>query len=287
MGLVVQTIANAGITSAFFAIIAVGFSLVFGVMRVANYSHGVFFMLGAYIVWLLYSEGSFPFFVAVLAALVLVGLLGMGTERILFRRMRGDIIGGAVISIGLMFAIEASVAQIWGVGLPKPVPAAIPGALEVMGVSVGWQRVAIVPGTIAMLGLLWVFLNRTRLGRAVRASAMDSEAASLQGISINRSGLVALGFGAALAGMGGALMAPVLAVTPYMGDFPLLMCFIIVITGGAGSLKGAVLASILFGFIYTIVSTVAESFIAIIVMLVAMFILLAIRPQGLAGYAEK
>lgn len=287
MELVWQTTANAVVTCAFYAIMAVGFSLAFGVMGVANYAHGEFFMLGAYAVWLLYSVSHWPFFAAVVGAIVVVGLVGLITERTLFRRMRGNILGGVIMGIGLLFILQVFVGRMWGVGIPKPVPPAFPGALDAFGVIIGWQRVIIFPAVILILGALYLFLSRFRLGRSLRACALDSEAAALQGISINRSGAIALGLAGALAGVGGALMAPILSVTPYMGHFPLLICFIVVIVGGAGNLKGAILASIIFGFLHTFVTTYIDSTIAMIASCLVMFIILTIRPQGLMGYAEK
>lgn len=287
MDLVLQSVANAIIASAFYAIMAVGFSLAFGVMRVANYAHGEFFMLGGYTVWFLYTVNHWPFFTAVVGAIVVVGMVGVITERTLFRHIRGNILGGVIIGIGLMFILQVSVAQIWGLGMPKPVRPIFPGSLDIAGISVSWQRLIVLLATILILGALYFFLHRFMLGRGLRASAMDNEAASLQGININTVSAIALGLAAALAGVGGALMAPIISVTPYMGHFPLLICFIVVIVGGAGNLKGAIFASIIFGFLHTFVTTYSDSTIAMIAGYLFMFTILTIRPQGLMGYAGK
>jgi branched-chain amino acid transport system permease protein len=154
------------------------------------------------------------------------------------------------------------------------------------GIVVSWQRVIIIPIAIITITLLYIFLNWTRLGRGLRASALDSEAASLHGISVNISAFMALGIGSAMAGLAGGLMAPIMSVTPYMGHLIIMMCFVIIIVGGAGSLKGAILASIFFGFLFTIVTTVLDSVIAMIVASVVMGIVLAIRPGGMTGYAQ-
>ena len=137
-----------------------------------------------------------------------------------------------------------------------------------------------------MLGLLWLFLHRFKLGRALRATAKDPEAAALQGISTDRMALLAMGIAAAFAGVAGALMASIYPVTPYMGHTVILMTFIIVIVGGTGSLEGAFLAAILFGFLHTIVTTVLDSTIANIIVTVVMAVVLAIRPKGLLGREE-
>ena len=287
MDLVWQTLANAVMASSFYVIIAVGFTLVFGVMRVANYAHVQFYMLGAYTVWLFYAQAHWPFFVAVGMAILIVGLLGILAERTVFRPVRGDMFAGALVGLGLLFIIEILVGRAWGVGLPEVIPVPFHGALNIWGVFIPWQRIIILPFAILMLILLYFFLRRTQLGRGVRASALDEEAAALHGVSANTMAVVALGMGSAMAGLAGALMAPIVAVYPYMGHKVLLILFVIVIVGGAGSLKGAILASILFGSLNTIITTWLDSTIAIIIACVFMGILLAVRPQGLVGYAEK
>jgi branched-chain amino acid transport system permease protein len=286
MHLVFQTIANSVVMSCFFMLLAVGLTLVFGVMKTANYAHGEFYMVGAYAVWLLYARAGWPFFAAVVAAVLIVGLLGLVTERTLFRPMRGNILSGYIISIGLVFILQVLAARIWGAAMPKKVPDAVPGALNMGGIIVSWHRVIVIPAVIVTITLLYIFLNRTRLGQGLRASAQDSEAASLHGISASLSSFMALGIGSAMAGLAGGLMAPIMSVTPYMGHLVIMMCFVIIIVGGAGSLKGAILASISFGFLFTIVTTIFDSVIAMIVACVLMGIVLSIRPGGMIGHAQ-
>ncbi|MCK4783880.1 MAG: branched-chain amino acid ABC transporter permease [Desulfobacteraceae bacterium] len=284
MELVLQTFINAIQLSIFYALVAIGLSLVFGVAGIANLAHGELYMLGAYVVWLFYGLRGVNYIAAVLLAMLLVGGLGIIIERGIFKPLRGNVLGVAIISVGLLFILQVLVGQIWGLGYPKRVDAPIMGALNIHGVSIGWQRVIIIFASILLLGTLWVFLQRTKLGRAIRASAQDSEAASLQGISINRSATLAMGIGSALTGAAGALMAPAFAVHPYMGHVVLLIALIVVIVGGAGNLKGTVLAAILFGFLYTIITTFLDAVIANIASVLFMVLLLAIKPGGLAEH---
>lgn len=286
MELALQTVANAWVATFLYAVVAVGLALIFGVMRTANFAHGEFFMVGAYTVWLLYARGDWPFPAAVLAAVGVVAGIGLITERTIFRPLRGNVVAGLIASLGLVFILQVIVGRIWGLGMSKPVPPAFPGSLEILGASVGWQRFIMIPAGITMLGLLWLFLHRFKLGRALRATAQDPEAAALQGISIDRMALLAMGIAAAFAGVAGALMASIYPVTPYMGHTVILMTFIIVIVGGTGSLEGAFLAAILFGFLHTIVTTVLDSTIANIIVTVVMAVVLAIRPKGLLGREE-
>jgi len=284
MELVLQTLINGIQLSSFYALLAIGLSLIFGVAGIANLAHGELYMLGAYVVWLFYGLRGVNYIVAVLLAMLLVGGLGIVIERGIFKPLRGNVLGVAIISIGLLFILQVLVGQIWGLGYPKRVDAPIMGALNIHGAFIGWQRVIVISATVFLLGLLWVFLQRTRLGRGIRASAQDSEAASLQGISINRSATLAMGIGSALTGATGALMSPAIAVHPYMGHMALLIALIVIIVGGAGNLKGTVLTAILFGFLYTIITTFLDAVIANIASVLFMVILLAIKPEGLAEH---
>ena len=175
MELVLQTLINGIQLSTFYAIIAVGLSLVFGVAGIANLAHGELFMLGAYVVWLSYSLKGLNFIAAVLLSMVIIGGLGIIIERFIFKPLRGNVLGVAIISVGLLFIFQVLVGQIWGLGYPKRVDAPIMGALDIRGVSIGWQRVIVIFAAIFLLGLLWIFLQRTKLGRGIRASAEDSE----------------------------------------------------------------------------------------------------------------
>ncbi len=287
MEFVGQTIVNGLVTSSFYALIAVGLSLVFGVMNIVNFAHGELYMLGAYMVWRLYAVGDMPFFAAVAVAIVTVGLLGILLERGIFRPVRGNMLSALIISIGMVFILQVSVGQIWGVGKMKPIPAAFPEAIGLLGIATSWQRLIVIPVAILLLGGLWVFLSRSRLGRALRAVAQDPEAALLQGISPNRSATIAMLIGSAMAGAAGALMAPIMSVHPYMGHTVIWTCFVIIIVGGAGNIKGTILAALFFGFLHTIITTLLDSTIALIVSSLFMLIFLAIRPQGLLGYAER
>jgi branched-chain amino acid transport system permease protein len=282
--LIVQTLINSVQLSSFYALLAIGLSLVFGVAGIANLAHGELYMLGAYVVWLFYGVRGLNYVGAVLLAMLLVGGFGIVIERSIFRPLRGNVLGVAIISVGLLFILQVLVGQIWGLGYPKRVDDPIMGALNFRGITIGWQRIIVMSAAVLLLGMLWLFLQQTKLGRAIRASAEDSEAASLQGISINRSAMLAMGIGSALTGAAGALMAPAVAVHPYMGHMALLIALIVVIVGGVGNLKGTVLTAVLFGFLYTIITTFLDAVIANIASVLFMVLLLAIKPRGLAEH---
>ena len=284
MEIIFQTCINALVASSFFALTAVGLVLIFGVMGIVNFAHGEFFMVGAYTVWIFYSKMGWPFFIAVLAALVVVTLIGLLMERFLFRPMRDNPLGGLINSIGVLFILQVLAVKIGGLGLMKHVPSAFPGVIQIAeGVTLPVQRLVALIVSAALLLFIWLFLTRTKLGWALRATAQDNEAAALQGISINRISMLAMGLGAAAAGVAGALIAPLTRVQPYMGHSVIITAFIVTIVGGLGSLSGAILAAVLYAFFHTFVTTYFGGIIATILGLLIMLVVLIIKPTGLMG----
>ena len=165
MDTAVQTLVNALMQSSFVALMAVGLVLIFGVMRVINFAHGEFYMAGAYVVFWLYAQHQLPFFAAVVAAMIIVGIIGLIMEQILFKPMRDNPLGGLIMSVGVLFILQVLAAVIFGVGLMKHIPPNFPGATQVFmeGVSVPWQRLVAFGISILLLVGLWLFLKRTRL----------------------------------------------------------------------------------------------------------------------------
>ncbi len=285
--LLLQTVVNAVYAASIMALVAVGLVLIFGVMGVINFAHGEFYMLGAYVVAFAYGGQGMPFLLAVAIGLVFVGMLGLLAERALFRPLRKNPLGGLIVSIGLLLVLQAAIAMGFGVraeNIPSPFRAIIP-LNDNVGIPL--QRLVTIIAAAALLAGLWFFLKHTRLGVALRACAQDPEAASLQGISVHQTARIAMGVGAALAGVAGALTAPLVRTYPYMGHSVIVTAFIVIIVGGMGSLEGAVIASILYAFLHTFVTTFADGVTADIVGLLLMLIVLIIRPQGLFGKPDR
>lgn len=279
----IQTLANSVVAASIYALVAVGLALAFGVMKMANFAHGEFFMVGAYVVYVLYALGGWPFPVAVVLAMPIVAILGLLTERLIFRPTRKNILAGFMATAGLAFILQVIAGRIWGVGMAKGIPTPYMGAAEIGDTTIGWQRLIVIPCAFAMLLALRYFLYRVKLGKALRACALDPETAALQGISINKMTALAMALAGASAGLAGALMAPIHSVTPYMGHGVILIAFVVVIVGGMASIEGAILAAVLLGFIHTFVTTLTDNLIATMVGVAFMAVTLVIRPQGLLG----
>ena len=289
LDLLLQTIVNATYAASYLALVAVGLALIFGVMGVINFAHGELYMLGAYSVVYLYVEQEMNYFAAVAIGLIFMGVLGAAMERGLFRPMRDNPLGGLIVSIGLLLMLQAAVAMGFGVRMEHITPPyqVVIHVFGMEGVVIPLQRLFVIVAAVVLLGGLWIFLRRTRLGWAMRACAQDNEAAALQGISINQTARMAMCIGAALAGVAGALTAPLVRTYPYMGHSVIVAAFIVIIVGGIGSLEGAVIAAILYAFVHTFVTTQFDGVIADIVGLVLMMLVLIIRPTGLFGTKDR
>ncbi len=285
MELLIQSIVNGFIQSGFYALAAVGLVLIFGVMGVVNFAHGELVMVGAYTVWLLHAQYGVPFLPTILIAILLVTAIGALMEQFLFRPMRGDPLGGLICSIGVLFILQVVATVVGGDGPSKQVPPPYEGTLVLWDfLRVPYQRLFAIGVAIAALGLLWYFLTRTRLGWALRAVSQDREAASLQGINSNRISMIAICVGAAMAGLAGALMAPLTNINPHMGHNVIITAFIVTIVGGVGSLSGAVIASVLYALFHTFVTTYFNGTVATISGLLIMVLVLIIRPTGIMGH---
>jgi branched-chain amino acid transport system permease protein len=287
LDLFLQTVVNATYAASYMALIAVGLVLIFGVMGVINFAHGELYMAGAYTVVALYAGSGIPFFLAVAAGLVFVGLLGLLMEYALFRPLRDNPLGGLIASIGFLLILQTAAVLGFGVQMEHVPPATQGKIVFPGGVVLTYQRLYVIVATVVLLGALWLFLRRSKFGWALRACAQDREAAALQGMSINNTARLAMFIGAALAGVAGALTAPLVSPTPSMGHSVIITAFIIIIVGGIGSLEGAVLAAVLYAFVSTFVTTIYDGTLANIVGLLLMLIVLIVRPTGLFGAKER
>ncbi len=266
-----------------YAIFSVGLALSWGVMRMANFAHGEFYMLGAYVIYMLYATLGWPFPLAVLAAFPLLAIMGVITERVIFRQTRGNILAGYIATAGLSFMLQVVAGQIWGVGLPKPIPTPYMGAMDIGATSIGYQRAIIIPIAAIMMLSLWYLLFHVRIGKALRACAQDVEIAAIQGISINKVSMLAMLVAGGFAGVAGALMAPLQPVTPYLGQSIITNAFIVVIVGGIESIGGAVIAAFLLAIIHTFVTTLVDGVVAAMAGVILMAVVLIIKPEGLLG----
>jgi branched-chain amino acid transport system permease protein len=213
-----------------------------------------------------------------------VGLAGVVAERLVFRHLRGKTLNAFIVSLGLLWVLQATAQLSFGV-LDKSVPSAVSGIVRVGGVIVSRERLFVFLTAVALITGLYLFLKFTRTGQAMRAVAQDADAAALQGVNIELASALGFGIGCALAGAAGALLAPIFAVSPTMGALPVVKAFIIIIVGGMGSLPGAVLGGLLLGAVEGVGTLFMSSAAVNILGFLMVIAILLLRPRGLLGAA--
>ena len=191
-----------------YGLIVSGLTLVFSVMRIVNFAHGEFYMLGGFIAYYLFAQAGIPYFLTLMAGFVALGLLGLGLERVVFRPFRGQLLGAFIVSLGLSMILQNLAEQSFGIA-GKHIPSAFPGNFIMGSVSFSAERMAIVIISAILLIGLHFFLQRIKVGQAMRAVAQESEAAVLGGINVNRISGFTMALGSGLAGLAVALLGPV------------------------------------------------------------------------------
>ena len=233
---------------------------------------------------MLHAQFGLGYIPALLVAIILVAALGLVMERALFRPTRSDPLAGLICSIGVLFILQVVAALVGGDGPSKQVAPPYPGTMVLFDiVAVPYQRLFSLAISTTALIALWFFLTRSKFGWALRAVAMDREAAALQGINTDRISVIAIGIGTALAGLAGGLVAPLTNINPHMGHNVIITAFIVTIVGGVGSLSGAVLAAVLYAMFHSVVTVYLGATIATIFGLVLMVVVLIVKPTGIMG----
>lgn len=278
-----QVLVNGLAFGASLALVAIGLTLIFGVLRVVNFAHGALFMLGAYVTYYLMQAGA-NYLVALVAAVVALGLLGAGLEFAVFRRFRNRMLEGAVAAIALTLLIGNIGTRVF-TGQPRVVHGPFNGALRFGGITLGADRAFVIVCSVVAVVVLHLAVKRTRYGKAMRAVQQDSYAASLQGIDASRVSMLSFAAATMLAGLAGALIAPTQVVTPSMGEAPLLLSFVVIILGGMGSVNGALVAALLIGVVQSATATYWIPQAALWVSFLVAIGILLVRPTGLFGRA--
>jgi len=266
-----------------YILMALGLTLMFGMMHIINFAHGAIYMLGAFVVYYVFYLGGFPYIVAFFGAMILLGLFGFVVERLIYRPIRGGIEPTLVALLALTTLLQAAGYPLFG-PLDKDVPSVFEGSYQILGTPISAERLVVIPVAAVLVLALYLFINKTRMGTAMRAIEQDKEAAALQGVNVNIVNAVAFAVGFSLAAAAGALMAPIFKLDPMMGEQPLLKAFIIIILGGLGSIPGAILGGLMLGFIDSIVATAVGVEPAFLLSFLFIILLLIFKPNGLFGY---
>jgi branched-chain amino acid transport system permease protein len=270
------------IWGAIYTILALGFTLIFGVARILNLAYGAMYLVASYLIYTLVTRFGMPAPVAWLLAVAATALAGMLLYRVFIFPLR-DTLGRVLIVTAGMAIFLQEVAVLLYSTEPRYVPTVLPGSLEFLGVRITHQQLLTLVVAFALVALLHLFLERTRYGRELRAVAQDSEMASLMGIPVERTYLVAMGLSTALAAAAGALVAPFLTVSPEMGWSPLLVAFTVVVLGGLGSLGGTIAAAFIVAYAEMLTAYLISPQLRDAATFAIMIGTLVFRPHGLFG----
>jgi len=276
-----QQILNGLVLSGLYALIALGFTMMFGIAGIGNFAHGSVLMWGAYVVVVAVGM-KLNFFLAVALSAVLLGVFGFASERIVFEPLlKRPLLHSLLASVGLMFILNNLVLALFG-GMTWNIPSPVSGALSVGGLILSWQRVMALAITACLILALHLFLQYTRIGRAIRAYAQDKEGALVVGVNPREVNAAIFVVSASLAAVAGALYGSMFSVEPTMGFLPMIKAFSMVVVGGLGSVAGAVLGAFIIGMgeslgqAYLPSAAYAQGFAFLI-----MIIILLVRPSGI------
>ena len=279
---------NALMLGGTYALLGIGLTLIFGIMRVVNFTHGELYAFGAYMMYGLVMKADVNFFVALGLAIVLGVLLGALLELVLLSRLRAaDIDTTMLVMIGAWIALQNAEQLAW-TGVAVSINNPFPAAPLVMGpVSVAWNRVFVFAMALVLIVLSYWVINGTKLGRAMRATFQDRDTAALMGVQIGAVHTATFALGSGLAAAAGALLGPVFVAYPSMGDLAAAKAFAVVILGGLGSIPGATLG----GFILALVEELGAGYISSgyrdAMGFLLIIVILLFRPTGLFARKER
>lgn len=283
-----QIITGISIGSRLF-LVAVGLSLIFGVLDVLNFTHGVLYMLGAYVAIVVVQSVVGSFVLGIVAAILVVAVVGGVLEAVFIRQLYGreeEVLDQLLLTFAFVLIITDGIRAIFGSGsrLMRP-PAALTGTIPLgPGLSIPVYRAFVILMAVAVLGGILAVLRYTNIGRIVRATSSDREMARLLGIDVPKLYTAVFVVGAALAGLGGALAAPLQSVSPALGNQVIVDAFVVVVIGGLGSFTGAFVGAMIIGLLIALGSGVAGA--GVLFPFLAMIVVLVWRPTGLFGGAE-
>jgi branched-chain amino acid transport system permease protein len=266
-------------------VIAVGLNIIFGVLNIINFAHGALYMLGAYLAYSCISMWGMPFWLTLLVAPLAVAALAVAIDRLMLRFIyQREISDSLLLTFALLLILNESVKLVWGTGIyVVDPPALLQGTVHLPGdVTYPVYSLFVVSVGLVFLAALWFLFNRTRLGKIMRAAALDREMAQVLCINTRTVITGAFAFGAWLAAVGGVVAAPMRAIDPGMGDKIIIESFIVVVIGGLGSFPGALLGAIVLGLIYGLGGRFLPD-VNLVLPFVGMAIVLLLKPHGLMG----
>lgn len=275
------------INSVILALVALGFNLTFGISGVANFAYGAFYVTAGFMTWAGINSLGLPFWLSAVLSVLMVGGMGALMYRYLLLRVRGLVVSEVIATFGVGLALLELFRYLGFIGWEYTLPVFIDASIDIGDLVVDAQRIIIVVVGAAMATLLWVFTRHSRTGRAFRAIAQDEHTALTLGINTDRVATIAVAFGAAYGAVAAVVILPLGTISVGEGYNVLVNALAVCIVGGLGSTVGVIVASLLIGYAQTITSMYFDTHWMMIVSLVAILLVLVIKPSGLFGHHKQ
>lgn len=281
MNIFFQQLLNGLTLGSVYSLVALGLTLVYGILHIPNFAHGALYMIGAYMAWFLAASLGAGYWIALVGAAGIVAALAVLSERLIFHRLRASPpLHDMIAAIGLMLLLEAVIQALWGAEFNR-LPSPFPWILRFADLTAPAQRLLIIAAALGLMLALHLFLTRTLAGATIMAMAQNRDGAALVGINANRVSMMTFAISGALAAVAATLFAPINLIYPAMGHLVIMKAFVIIILGGMGSVPGAIMGAMIIGFAESFgafyISTDYKDLIAFAVLV----IILSARPQGL------
>jgi branched-chain amino acid transport system permease protein len=270
------------INGSFYALVSLGLAIIFGLLQVVNFAHGTLYMLGAYVAWGLLEYLGIGYWPALVIAPMVVAGIGLVIERLMLRRLYGlDHLYALLLTFGLSMLLEGALRMKFGAG-GQPYPNPISAGIDLEAAFIPGYRLWVIAASIGLCGATWFVTERTKIGSYLRAATENAALVRTFGVSVPRILMITYSLGVGLAGLSGAMAAPIYQVSAHMGSHMITVVFAVVVIGGMGSLLGSIVA----GFGLGVIEGLTKVFLpeaAEIVIFVVMILTLAVRPYGLFG----
>ncbi|NUK31331.1 branched-chain amino acid ABC transporter permease [Parageobacillus sp. VR-IP] len=281
MELLTQQLLNGLTVGSVYSLVALGLTLVYGILHIPNFAHGALYMMGGYVTLTMMNQAGLPYWLAILISMIAIGLLGVLMERFVFYPLRdAPPLHDKIAAIGILLFLEAFAQLVWGADY-QTMSTPYGNVVTVLGLTLTMQRVLIIVSTIVIMILLYFFLKKTFIGASIIAMSQNREGANLVGINTNKVAMMTFMISGSLAALAASLASPINLVFPGMGHLVILKAFVIIILGGMGSIPGAIIGGYILGFSESLGATYISNDYKDIIAFVILVIILTVKPTGL------
>jgi branched-chain amino acid transport system permease protein len=281
MELLIQQLFNGLTIGSVYSLVALGLTLVYGILHIPNFAHGALYMMGGYITLTMMTKYGLHYWIAIFVSILVVGIIGVLMERFVFHPLReAPPIHDKIAAIGILLFLEAFAQFLWGAEF-QSMPTPYGQVVEIFGLTFTTQRLLIIISAIVVMILLYFFLKKTFTGSTIIAMSQNREGANLVGINTNKVAMLTFMISGGLAAIAASLSAPINLVFPAMGQLVILKAFVIIILGGMGSVPGAILGGYILGFSESLGATYISNDYKDIIAFVLLVLILSVKPTGL------